>query len=72
MEEARYHFAAEVSRGARFEFGKNWARFLRVLNDERIAIAECSLKAMLKTEHRQIIPRHQLGQRGQSDHADAS
>src|SRR3954463_14781813 len=43
-------FHEEGSRGARFEFGKNWTRFLRVLNDERIAIAERSLKAMLKTE----------------------
>jgi 2-polyprenyl-6-hydroxyphenyl methylase/3-demethylubiquinone-9 3-methyltransferase len=38
----------EVSLGFRFEFGKNWTRFLHVLNDERIAIAEGSLKTMLK------------------------
>jgi 2-polyprenyl-3-methyl-5-hydroxy-6-metoxy-1,4-benzoquinol methylase len=44
----RYH--EEVSRGARFEFGKNWTRFLRVVDDERIAIAERSLKGMLKTD----------------------
>jgi 2-polyprenyl-3-methyl-5-hydroxy-6-metoxy-1,4-benzoquinol methylase len=44
------HYHEEISRGVRFEFGKNWTRFLRVLNDERIAIAERSLKAMLKTE----------------------
>jgi 2-polyprenyl-6-hydroxyphenyl methylase/3-demethylubiquinone-9 3-methyltransferase len=31
----------------RFEFGKNWARFLRRLTPERIAIAEDSLKDML-------------------------
>jgi 2-polyprenyl-3-methyl-5-hydroxy-6-metoxy-1,4-benzoquinol methylase len=31
----------------RFEFGKNWAAFLSVLNDERIAIAEASLKDAL-------------------------
>ena len=38
------HYDEEVSRGARFEFGKNWARFLRVLNDERMAIAERSVE----------------------------
>ena len=31
----------------RFEFGRNWAAFLSVLNDERIAIAETSLKRAL-------------------------
>jgi 2-polyprenyl-6-hydroxyphenyl methylase/3-demethylubiquinone-9 3-methyltransferase len=41
---------AEVARGERFEFGKNWARFLRVLNDERVALAEHSLKTMLKRD----------------------
>jgi 2-polyprenyl-6-hydroxyphenyl methylase/3-demethylubiquinone-9 3-methyltransferase len=35
--------ATEVRRGQRFEFGANWARFLRTLNDERIAEAERSL-----------------------------
>jgi 2-polyprenyl-6-hydroxyphenyl methylase/3-demethylubiquinone-9 3-methyltransferase len=42
--------ANEVSRGERFEFGKNWSRFLALLNDERIAEAENSLKAMLGVE----------------------
>jgi len=37
----------EVARGQRFEFGKNWARFLEGLNDRRIAFATDSLKAML-------------------------
>ncbi len=37
----------EVARGDRFEFGKNWARFLAVLDDQRIALAERSLKDML-------------------------
>jgi 2-polyprenyl-3-methyl-5-hydroxy-6-metoxy-1,4-benzoquinol methylase len=32
----------------RFEFGKNWARFLRSLDDERIAEAERSLTEMLE------------------------
>lgn len=39
--------ATEVSRGERFEFGANWAQFLNVLNDERIALAEQSLLNML-------------------------
>ena len=40
----------EVATGQRFEFGANWARFLQVLNDERIQIAEDSLKRMLGVE----------------------
>lgn len=43
-------FSAQVSAGERFEFGENWARFLRVLNDERIAEAEASLREMLGRE----------------------
>src|SRR6266581_9697805 len=34
----------------RFEFGENWKSFLRVLNDERIAVAEDSLRQMLEVE----------------------
>lgn len=37
----------EVKKGQRFEFGANWARFLAVLSDERIRMAEESLKRML-------------------------
>ena len=37
----------EISEGERFEFGANWALFLDVLNDERIAVAEQSLLSML-------------------------
>src|SRR6266516_5935341 len=40
--------AIEIARGERFEFGKNWSRFLDVLDDERIARAEESLKQMLE------------------------
>lgn len=40
-----------VTQGRRFRFGKNWARFLRVLNPERIAAAEQSLKEMLEVEN---------------------
>jgi 2-polyprenyl-6-hydroxyphenyl methylase/3-demethylubiquinone-9 3-methyltransferase len=39
--------AAEIQSGRRFEFGKNWSRFLSVLNEERIVEAERSLSAML-------------------------
>jgi 2-polyprenyl-3-methyl-5-hydroxy-6-metoxy-1,4-benzoquinol methylase len=39
--------AAEVARGERFEFGRNWSRFLSSLNDRRIREAEDSLKRML-------------------------
>ncbi len=40
----------EVESGERFEFGKNWSAFLSVLDDERIAKAEESLKEMLECE----------------------
>jgi 2-polyprenyl-6-hydroxyphenyl methylase/3-demethylubiquinone-9 3-methyltransferase len=39
--------AVEVASGQRFEFGKNWARFLTHLNEEKIADAEKSLARML-------------------------
>jgi 2-polyprenyl-3-methyl-5-hydroxy-6-metoxy-1,4-benzoquinol methylase len=39
--------AEEVAAGSRFEFGKNWSRFLRELDDERIAHAITSLQGML-------------------------
>ncbi|MCP4654905.1 MAG: class I SAM-dependent methyltransferase, partial [bacterium] len=38
----------EITAGQRFAFGKNWTRFLRVVNDERIAEAERSLLEMLE------------------------
>ena len=41
-------YASEVREGIRFEFGKNWRRFLRALSDERIAIAEQSLVEYLQ------------------------
>jgi SAM-dependent methyltransferase len=40
----------EVSRGKRFEFGRNWSRFLMILDDKRIAIAEQTLKEMLEVD----------------------
>jgi SAM-dependent methyltransferase len=39
--------AAEVASGERFEFGKNWARFLANLDENRIHSAELSLISML-------------------------
>lgn len=38
---------AEVESGERFQFGKNWAVFLQELSEERIRIAEESLRSML-------------------------
>jgi 2-polyprenyl-3-methyl-5-hydroxy-6-metoxy-1,4-benzoquinol methylase len=37
----------EIAAGERFRFGENWARFLAVVNDERIRAAEQSLRDML-------------------------
>ncbi len=42
--------AKEVTRGDRFEFGENWSRFLRVVDDIRISEAEKSLKENLEVE----------------------
>jgi 2-polyprenyl-6-hydroxyphenyl methylase/3-demethylubiquinone-9 3-methyltransferase len=39
-----------VSSRSRFEFGKNWQRFLKVLDEDRIAEAVHSLKEMLEVE----------------------
>lgn len=43
-------FEQEVQKGDRFEFGKNWQRFLSVLNSDRIAEAKASLQQMLEVE----------------------
>jgi 2-polyprenyl-3-methyl-5-hydroxy-6-metoxy-1,4-benzoquinol methylase len=42
--------ANEVARGSRFEFGKNWSRFLEGVREEHIVVAETSLKKMLEME----------------------
>jgi 2-polyprenyl-3-methyl-5-hydroxy-6-metoxy-1,4-benzoquinol methylase len=42
--------SAAVDTDKRFAFGENWRRFLSVLNDERIAVAEDSLREMLEAE----------------------
>lgn len=38
----------EVKRGVRYSFGENWARFLALLDDEKIRLAERSLRDMLE------------------------
>lgn len=50
MQEIALQHQIEVASGERFEFGKNWAAFLDVLDDERIAKAEASLMEMLEVE----------------------
>jgi SAM-dependent methyltransferase len=35
---------------SRFRFGENWQRFLKVVDEERIEVAETSLRAMLEVE----------------------
>ena len=42
--------ASEIALGERFEFGKNWSRFLDVLDDDRISQAEASLSKMLDAD----------------------
>ncbi|MGA9853987.1 MAG: class I SAM-dependent methyltransferase [Gammaproteobacteria bacterium] len=37
----------DIARGKRFAFGNNWARFLKHLDQERISLAEESLRKML-------------------------
>ncbi len=44
-------FAMEVERKERSKWGKNWARFLRVLDEDRMVEAEKSLSAMLEVEN---------------------
>jgi SAM-dependent methyltransferase len=48
--EPSFEWLREVESGERFQFGDNWAAFLRLLNEERIRSAEDSLKAMLELE----------------------
>jgi SAM-dependent methyltransferase len=40
----------EVATGERFEFGANWARFLDLVNEERIRTAEASLRTYLRRD----------------------
>jgi len=43
-------YKKDIAGGNRFEFGKNWQRFLSLLNEERISEAEKSLKQMLEID----------------------
>jgi 2-polyprenyl-6-hydroxyphenyl methylase/3-demethylubiquinone-9 3-methyltransferase len=43
-------YSTEVKAGKRFQFGKNWQRFHKRLNAERIAEAEKSLREFLEVE----------------------
>lgn len=43
--------AQEIGGGQRFRFGENWARFLQVLNEQRISRAVDSLREKLGVEH---------------------
>jgi 2-polyprenyl-6-hydroxyphenyl methylase/3-demethylubiquinone-9 3-methyltransferase len=45
--DAAWH-AEEVARGERFEFGRNWSRFLEGVQERHIVTAESSLKRMLE------------------------
>ena len=47
MNELQMNANQEIEAGARFKFGANWAGFLSMLDDERLAAAESSLKEML-------------------------
>jgi 2-polyprenyl-6-hydroxyphenyl methylase/3-demethylubiquinone-9 3-methyltransferase len=42
--------AEQVRAGARFQFGANWQRFLSLLDERRITVAETSLRSMLEVE----------------------
>lgn len=39
--------ATEIAGGKRFEFGKNWAHYLPIVDDQRIIAAERSLQDAL-------------------------
>ena len=42
-------FQQEIRSGERFRFGRNWSRFLKTVDDDRIAIARQSLEDKLQT-----------------------
>jgi 2-polyprenyl-3-methyl-5-hydroxy-6-metoxy-1,4-benzoquinol methylase len=41
--------AQDIAEGARFEFGRNWSRFLRTISESRISAAEKSLADLFQT-----------------------
>ena len=50
MQDIALQHSVEVAAGDRFGFGQNWNAFLSVLDDERIAKAEESLREMLECD----------------------
>jgi len=48
LQDVRREHSEEVRQGKRFEFGKNWSKFLRHLKEEQIIKAEVSLCSMLE------------------------
>ncbi|WP_437201950.1 class I SAM-dependent methyltransferase [Planctomicrobium sp. SH664] len=42
---------SEIEQGARFPFGRNWASFLKTLDDSRIEIAVQSLRDLVQVDH---------------------
>lgn len=50
MNQPEHDAAGEIAAGSRFAFGRNWARFLRTLNEARILRAEETLRTMLETD----------------------
>ncbi len=42
--------AQEIATGQRFEFGRNWRRFLESIDERRIVAAQASLQSMLRRE----------------------
>ena len=48
-------FSNEIARGERFEFGKNWQRFLTTLSEKKIQAAETALKTMLEKRKRDFF-----------------
>jgi 2-polyprenyl-3-methyl-5-hydroxy-6-metoxy-1,4-benzoquinol methylase len=45
-----HHHAREVEQGERFEFGRNWQQFLRMVDEPRIRSAEASLQRLLRVD----------------------
>lgn len=48
--QAAFAHASEVRAGQRFEFGKNWSRFLNLVDEDRIGKAANSLRMWLEVE----------------------
>ena len=43
--------ATEIAQGARFEFGRNWLRYLAAIDEDRISRVEESLRERLELDH---------------------